>query len=313
MANCNKQFKDFDSSISIPDSKVKKMNDSRESARAKIKKWFAEHRPDYPISFWIQGSHKNSLNIRTKDDDCDQDDGIYVDRDPENSVDGTTLQTWILMAVSDITTEVPEHKKRCIRNFYKPYNLGSFHIDYPSYYKTDLMAHPMLTVKDGELEESDPEEFTNWLTGVTDDKGQLRRLIRYLKAWCDNMDQEMPNGLTMTVLACNNYVPADGRDDKAIYYTLRAIQTSLNANWSCIMPSTPFDDLLAGSTSRFKQQFMEALSSLIVDGRKALDHESKQQASKLWRKHLGDRFPIAPGNKAALGALVGSNRPYYDF
>lgn len=313
MANTNKQFKEFDSNIYIPTSKVQKMNDSRESARIKIKKWFAEHHPDYPISFWIQGSHKNSLNIRTDDDDCDQDDGIYVDRNAANSVDGTTLQSWILMAVNGITSEKPEHKSRCIRNFYKPYNLGSFHIDYPSYYKTNDMEHPMITVKDNELEESDPEEFTNWLNKVTDEKGQLRRLIRYLKAWCGNLDQEMPNGLTLTVLACNNYFAADGRDDKALYDTLKAIQVSLNARWSCIMPSTPYDDLLADCSNQFRSDFIRALNNLILDGKRALDHESKQQASKLWSKHLGDRFPIAPGSKAALGAIVGSNRPYYDF
>ena len=317
MANTNKQFLEFDVKTSIPASKVKLMNDKREKARTKIKNWFAEHHPDYPISFWIQGSHKNSLNIRTKDDDCDQDDGIYVDRDPNDSVDGTTLQEWILEAIKDITTENAEHKDRCVRNYYKPYNMGSYHIDYPSYYKTDDMDNPMLTVRNADLEESDPKEFSDWLVEQTDDKGQLRRLIRYMKAWCDHIDGDMLNGLTLTVLACNNYAVKDGRDDEALYYTLLGTYSGLDHKWECIMPATPGDDLLERYDSTFQTNFMNALASLINDAKKALDEESKHEATKLWKKHMGKRYPLEPkpvsvGSRAGLGSLVGNNKPYFD-
>lgn len=317
MANTNKQFLEFDVNTSIPTSKVKLMNEKRKKARTKIKKWFTENHPDYPISFWIQGSHKNSLNIRTKDDDCDQDDGIYVDIDPDDSVDGTTLQEWILEAVKGITTEDAEHKDRCVRNYYKPYNMGSYHIDYPSYYKTDDMDHPMLTVRNANLEESDPKEFSDWLVEQTDDKGQLRRLIRYMKAWCDHIDGDMLNGLTLTVLACNNYIAKDGRDDEALYYTLLGIYRGLDHKWECIMPATPGDDLLERYDSTFQTSFMNALASLINDAKKALDEESKHEATKLWKKHMGKRYPleakpVSMGSQAALGTFVGNNKPYFD-
>lgn len=317
MANTNKHFLEFDGNTSISKSKIEKMNNSRETARTKIKNWFTEHHPEYPISFWIQGSHKNSLNIRTKDDDCDQDDGIYVDRDPEDSVDGTTLQEWILGAIKDITTENVEHKDRCVRNYYKPYNMGSYHIDYPSYYKTDAMDHPMLTVKNADLEESDPKEFSDWLIEQTDDKGQLRRLIRYMKAWCDHIDGDMLNGLTLSVLACNNFLAKDGRDDEALYYILLDIYRGLDNKWECIMPATPGDDLLERYDSTFKKNFMNALANLINDAKKALDEESKHEATKLWKKHMGKRYPLEPkpvsvGNRAALGSMIGNNKPYYN-
>jgi len=317
MANTNKHFLEFDKKTSIPESKVKLMNDKREKARTKIENWFAEHHHDYPISFWIQGSHKNSLNIRTKDDDCDQDDGIYVGRDPEDSVDGTTLQEWIFEAIKDVTTEDAEHKDRCVRNYYKPYNMGSYHIDYPSYYKTDDMDHPMLTVKNSDLEESDPKEFSDWLVEQTDDKGQLRRLIRYMKAWCDHIEGDMLNGLTLTVLACNNFVTKDGRDDEALYYTLSGIYRRLDNKWKCIMPAIPGDDLLQRYDYTFQTNFMNSLNSLIKDAKKALDEESKHEATKLWKKHMGKRYPLEPkpvsvGSKAALSSLVGNNKPYFD-
>jgi len=317
MANTNKHFIEFDGKTSIPASKVKLMNEKRIKAEKKIRKWFTDHHPDYPLSFWIQGSHKNSLNIRTKDDDCDQDHGIYVDRDPDDSVDGTTLQEWILEAINDITTEDAEHKDRCVRNYYKPYNMGSYHIDYPSYYKTEEMDHPMLTVKNADLEESDPKEFTDWLGEQTDDKGQLRRLIRYMKAWCDHIEDDMLNGLTLTVLACNNYVAKDGRDDEALYYTLLGIYRSLEDKWECIMPATPGDDLLERYDYTFQTNFMNALANLINDAKKALDEESKHEATKLWKKHMGKRYPLEPkpvsvGSRGALGSMVGNNKPYYN-
>lgn len=317
MANTNKHFLEFDTNISISKSKIEKMNFSREAARTKIKKWFTEHHPDYLIHFWIQGSHKNSLNIRTKDDDCDQDDGIYIDRDPDDSVDGTTLQEWILDAIKYITTENSEHKDRCVRNHYKPYNMGSYHIDYPSYYKTEDMDHPMLTVKNKELEESDPKEFSDWLTQQTDEKGQLRRIIRYLKAWCDNAENEMLNGLTLTILSCNNFVAKDGRDDESLYHTIVGIQEKLENTWECIMPATPNDDLLEKYDSTFKSNFLEALDNLINDAKEALDEESKHESTVLWKKHMGKRYPLEPkeiskGNQTALGALVGNNKPYFN-
>ena len=317
MANTNAHFLKFDEAISIPASKVKLMNDKREKARTKIKDWFAKHHPDYPLSFWIQGSHKNSLNIRTKVEDCDQDDGIYVDRDPNDSVDGTTLQEWIFEAIKDITTQDAEHKARCIRNYYKPYNMGSYHIDYPSYYKTDDMDHPMLTVKNADLEESDPKEFSDWLIEQTDEKGQLRRLIRYMKAWCDHIDDDMLNGLTLSVLACNHFISKNGRDDEALYYTLIGIYNGLNTNWACIMPATPEDDLLERYDSTFRTTFMSRLRMLIGDAKKALDEESKHVATKIWKKHMGKRYPLEPkpiiaGSRVALGSMVGNNKPYFN-
>ncbi|WP_236979866.1 cyclic GMP-AMP synthase DncV-like nucleotidyltransferase [Membranihabitans maritimus] len=319
MANTNSLFDTYDNNLSIPDSKREKMSESRESTRERIKNWFSKHHPDYPVSFWIQGSHKNHLNIRTEDEDCDQDDGIYIDRDPADSVDGTTLQEWILEALKGSTSTPPKHKKKCLRNYYRPDYLGPFHIDYPSYYKTDDMPHPLLTVKNGNLEESDPQEFTEWLNGHVDEKGQLRRLIRYLKGWADFKKKwcEMPNGLTLTVLVCNHFTGRDGRDDKALYYTLCGIYNDLDSRWECIMPSTPHDDLLSRYDESFRISFMHALWDLIQDAKRALDEESRYEASKLWQNHLGPKYPLAPkepgkGSREALGALVGDNKPYFD-
>ena len=241
MANTNKQFQEYNDELKIPKSKRDAMIVSRKDGRNRIEKWFAENQPDYPVSFWIQGSHKNHLNIRTRDEDCD-------------------------------------------------------------------------------LEESDPQEFTEWLDEQVENHGdQLRRTIKYLKGWADHISRnhKMLNGLTLTVLACDNFEEVADRDDKALYFTLIGIYNGLNAKWECIMPATPGDDLLERYDSVFKKNFINALADLINDAKKALNEESKNKASKLWKKHLGKRYPLATlpvtqGNRAALGSLIGNNKPYFD-
>ena len=319
MSNTHKQFSEFDENLKIPKSKRDAMIKSRKRAEEILVKWFADNHPDYPISSWIQGSHKNHLNIRTQNESCDQDHGIYIDRDPDDSVSGTTLQKWIKEALTGSTSTTPAHKKRCIRNFYKAGKLGPYHIDYPVYYHPKDLDHPLLAVKDSELEESDPQEFTEWLDNQIAKNGQqLRRIIKYLKGWCDNISKrhKMPNGLTMTVLACNHFCSSTARDDESLHDTLLGIHQQLSWNWRCKIPATPHDDLLEQYDETFKNNFMDSLSALIDDSSKALDEESAYKASKKWRKHLGFRYPLAPqekkvGNRAALAGIIGSNKPYF--
>lgn len=287
MSNCNNLFKTFNGNINITSAKKKKLIVSRDNLKEKVKSYFAEKHPEYKPMFMGQGSYSTGTLIRTKDDTCDIDYGIYFFPKPEET--GTTIQKWVWKSVEDITSEKPQHKERCIRVLY----VNDYHIDLPVYYKesdSNDTEHPLLAVKNQDWSESDPKEFKDWFTNLKDDKGQLVRTVRYLKAWCDSRSKKMPNGLTMTVLSCNNIVFND-RDDISFRDTLLSIKTYLNKNWSCEMPTTPNDDLL----ENFKGSpvyFFESLDSLIDDANKAIDEEKNQyKASKLWQKHLGKYFP----------------------
>ena len=77
MANCNNLFNDFHGEIIIGKTKSDRMMSSKNSLRAKIRKWFKENHPDYEPKFFIQGSYKMKSGIRTKEDICDLDDGVY--------------------------------------------------------------------------------------------------------------------------------------------------------------------------------------------------------------------------------------------
>lgn len=286
MANCNKLFLDFDRDLNVLPAKKKKLRTSKKELRRKITEHFQEHHPDYKPKFFTQGSQKLGTVIRIHDDTCDLDDGVYFLCKPD--VTATTLQGWVYEAVEDHTSEPTQRRKKCIRVPYK----ADYHIDLPVYYMVDGEDHPHLAVKNEGWQDSDPKEFITWFNEQRASKGpQLVRLIKYLKSWGDCCAHKMPSGLCLTVVAERNFV-ANDRDDCALRALLKAIRTDFKREWKCTMPTTPQDDLLSKCGPELKRNFFDALDDLIADADEAVDTEKNQlAASKLWRHHLGARFP----------------------
>lgn len=214
----------------------------------------------------------------------------YFFKEPD--VTAKTLQEWVLDAVEGITDTDPSHKKRCIRVIYQ----DDYHIDLPVYYKLDKdddSEHPKLAVKDEGYEESDPKKFIEWFNDQKDDDGQLIRIVKYLKAWGDNIRNKMPSGLVLTLLACE-CIQYDDRDDEALRKTLKQIKRKLNISWYLTMPAYCPDNsnLLGGYDQVKKDYIMEKLEDFIGDANEAIDEESNQlKASQLWESHLGPHFP----------------------
>ena len=294
MANCNNLFQDFDTNLGITDTKRQNMIRSRKDLEERIKKHFREKHNHLTPKFYIQGSYKMKTMIRTVDDDCDMDLGVYFFPKPDETP--TTLQKWIKEAVEDATDTPPMHKKKCIRVRYKGENNPArrYHIDIPVYYRDSEMTtnSPYLGLKDEGWQQSDPKKFRQWYNDKKDDDNQLTRLVRYLKAWANHKkDVFMPKGVTLTVLAANYLRTKSDRDDEALYETLRSIKASLDVYFYCQMPVTPFDNLLAAFDVERRRKFLEVLQAFIDDAKKALDNECQYEASQLWQKHLGKRFP----------------------
>lgn len=287
MSNCHNLFQTFNGNLSITASKKDKLITSRDNLRAMIRKHFRENHSEYKPKFRGQGSYSLGTMIRTKEDTCDLDNGIYFFPKPNETA--TTMQNWVWDAIENATSEKPQHRKKCVRVIYK----GDYHIDLPVYYKeseTNDTENPYIAVKDSGWSKSDPKEFNKWFKDHKDKDDQLVRTVRYLKAWCDNRSKKMPNGLTMTVLACRN-IKYNDRDDICLRDTLIEIKSSLIASWSCIMPTTPKDDLLENYTGD-KDYFFESIDGFIDDATKAIENEENQlKASRLWQKQLGSYFP----------------------
>ena len=293
MTNCDTLFKEFNKELDITPTKLSKLMNSKDYVREKIKNYFKDKHPSYKPKFWIQGSYKMKTIIRTKDDTCDLDDGVYFQSNPDD-ISAETLQTWVKNAVVDITDDV-SHRKKCITVNYK----GDYNIDLPIYlFDKDVDEHPSLAIKGNGFNEDDPKDMVDAFVQSKKSNDQLLRIVRYLKAWCDNKSSDngtkMPSGLAMTILAMNNYMSNDD-DDIALKYALIGIKNSLKSSTSsqfqCKVPAVPFDDIFEDYSQTKKDYFWKNLLDFIDDAKKAIDEKNQLKASKLWKKHLGNRFP----------------------
>lgn len=313
MANCNNLFHEFNSNLKITDSKKEQLIKSKNYLREKIKKYFEREHSNYKPTFYIQGSYKMNTIIRTKDDTCDLDDGVYFKNNPDN-VKCATLQGWVKDAVTGITDSTPSHRKKCITVDYS----AGYNIDLPVLlFDKDKDSHPKLAVKDEEWQDDDPKEFVDEFKKQKDADGQLLRLVKCLKAWSDFKRDKMPSGLALSVLALDNFQSND-RDDVALKFLLIEIEKQLNKSFECKMPTTPKDDLFASYDSTRENNFMNNLSSFITDAKKAVDEEKNQlKASKLWQKHFGNKYypdgideDEKQSNASSLSGVIGFARPY---
>ncbi|OYX22918.1 MAG: hypothetical protein B7Z06_10980 [Flavobacteriales bacterium 32-35-8] len=286
MANCHNLFGEFNTEISLTSNKKTKMTTSKDGLRERIRKHFKLHHPEYVPKFYIQGSYKMKTGIRTKDDICDLDDGVYFFRTPD--VTATTLQNWIWDAVNGYTSTTPEHRKKCIRNIFS----GDYEIDIPVYYKIYGKEY-QLAVKNNCWEDSDPKELIDWFNNKKDPHGKMIKAIKELKAWCDHKRNKMPSGLAMTILAMNAKakIVLNDRDDILLTDILREIKKALAQKFECIVHAAPKDDLFADYDETRKSNFLNNLDSFLSDAEAALKEQNQLKASRLWQKHLGTRFP----------------------
>ncbi|MEC4076170.1 CBASS cGAMP synthase [Myroides odoratimimus] len=306
MANSHNLFQEYHQEISISSKKNEKMKNSKEALRKRIKAWFEKNHPDYKPCFYIQGSYKMKNGIRTSQDICDLDDGIYFFRQPD--VSASTLKDWVKQAVDGHTDTKPENRKKCVRSIF----VNDYEIDHPVYYKVEGQEYK-LAVNGSGFEDSNPKAVVDWFVSNKDKEGRLVRIIKYLKGWADKQTFKMPSGLALTILATNakNRIVLNERDDISLRDILKEIKRDLTNKFECIVPAVPKDDLLDSYVN--KDKFLDCLDRFIEDADRALFESNHRESSKAWRKHLGDRFPLGQNKEenrslssaaAALGAIT---------
>lgn len=333
MANCDNLFKVFNSSIRLHEERRKTLRIKRNDLRNRIDTGYsvvkASERYDHELQFQTQGSFimDTIINPEKDESEYDLDDGIYFIGDLSRTERPTpqTFHNWVKTSIeegkSDNEYEEIIDKYTCVRVRYEGKN-GDFnyHVDLPIYYSQNLnnpdLAH---TGKDWIL--SNPIEFiiwfenlTNsgfkenfilerkmyepeyekWLNDIRKKDHQLRKIVRYLKAWGDHIDGDMPPGIVMTILAGYNYQP-DDRDDISMRDTLIYIQDYLKKNgFKCPRPTSPKDeDLFASYTSEQKAFFSTKLNEFVESAKQAIENTNQKRACLKWQLHLGDRFPCS--------------------
>lgn len=298
--NTHKLFSEFDKKINLNNSKVSKLKVNRDALRNKIRDHFKSKDWNVP-KFYSQGSfplktNLNPIKKQTEDGDIkeeyDLDDGVYIICPRNERKEPTTYHDRIKKAVDGHADSVI-NKSTCVRVVY----MDGHHIDLPIYWLEEDGNTPQLAHKSKGFTDSDPKAFKDWADSnisSANSNGQLRRIIRYLKAWKNfqenkNNNLNLPSGFILTILACNNFVKND-RDDLALKNTTEKVKASLETGFSCYRPTIPTDEELLVDYS--KSTVLKELEGLISYAQKAIDTDSEKEASEYWQNVFGDRFPL---------------------
>lgn len=309
MANNHQQFLAFNDTIKLSQSKKDELKKNRKELRNIIRRYFRENKSnEIQPKFSSQGSFMmnttvNPISVKSEDGKknlykYDVDDGVYFlgDEDSDDRYSVSTYHDWIYNAVKNHTKTGAQKKDTCVRVLYS----DGHHIDLPIYYKRDdiYKSIPELAHKGKQWIDSDPQEFYNWFNEKAKLNKQLKRIVRYLKAWADfkneNSSTKMPPGFILTILAVNNLSHND-RDDICLKETLVKIQNEVDESkggkFECYRPTTPDDEDLFNSYSEAKKKnFLTYLNDFVTSANQAINMTNPKESCIKWQKHLGNRY-----------------------
>lgn len=288
-SDCHDNFLRFNDTISISSEKVSDLRSAHNTIRDKLTNYFSNYPHIPPIQFFIQGSYKMGTVVENLNQFSDIDLGVYFQEKP--NIEISTLQWHMKQALSGHTSKGVEVKKMCVRLNY----VRDFHIDLPIYYKNFGKIY-FGTKSDG-WKKSDPKDFIKWFKEITQNKPQLIRIIRYLKAWSDYRKYETkkkyPSGLVLTLWAIE-YYEEDQRDDVAFVYTcdkiLEYLDDNYQSDWKAKMPVAPYDNTLNRLTKNQKEYFYNDFKEMIEEAIEAIGSSSNSTAKYKWKEIFGYRF-----------------------
>lgn len=266
----------------------------------------------YPITTWLQGSYKYGTLIKPvhRGEEYDVDLGIYFDWDPKTAEIAPTaqqLRSWVQRellafklghpAIKDVA-DPP--KERCSRTIYAK----RFHIDTPTYHLDSTRDKRKLATLSGQWEDSDPKAIYKWFKSVVseDEREQLRRLIRYLKAWAAvafvTAPDSRPTSIALTVLVANIYsdemwlqrlVRLD--DDDALIAVIKEMHKRLNKDRDVSNPVNAKESL-----NRIPEEawgaFLTRLQLLLEAAESAEAAEDEAAAALAWSEALTYLMPL---------------------
>ncbi len=302
MANCNDLFQKFLKKITFTDSNGD-LKKGKDAIRNKIKKYFSDELEVKQPEFFLQGSYSLKTMVIPVNliDEYDLDDGIYLQHLGNNRNDWPVSQTvsnWIVNALKEHTKKKPENKKNCVRVVYA----DSYHIDLPVYCESNGSIY-LARLGDNQWVPSDAKAFNKWFYDRLEKTEQMRSCIKYLKAWKDFRGCDL-KGIHITVLVGLNHAAVKNRDDKSLTETVGRIIEYLDDKKAIYNPIDGEEDLIEDWSVGKRAAAIDDLRKLHEKSLKAIEATDKQEASKVWRQVLGDRFPRNDGEKRD-GVIVG--------
>lgn len=220
-----KEFENFNNKI-----KIKSESEALRSKRDILKNDFKKKFPQLcqekgivlqssEINFILQGSFKLETTIKSKDGDIDLDQGVSFPLDIYEHVDPREIKKLGKAALEITGKRVPKIKEPCITIDYIRQGEDWLHLDFPIYAEYANSYYLARGKQNGSYswEISDPKGLNDYILNKLNlsKDGQLRRMIRLLKKWKQNVytdndsTEKRPPSIGLTLLAVDLYQKND--------------------------------------------------------------------------------------------------------
>lgn len=217
----------------------------------------------------------------------------------------------------------PDARKNAVTVWYS----DGYHIDFAIYRRrTTFFGNTVIEHAGGdEWTERDPMAYTNWFIGqidskspptawetllgtkVTVPKGQLRRIVRFVKAFARSRSAwALPGGIIITALVCEVYKPNATRDDIALADTLKALLIRLK---SSVQVENPVGESFYFTATERRRREVERLRDELEAKLPSLDvlytaDCTRRQAMEAWDAVFWHDFWSNVKKEIARSALV---------
>ena len=271
----------------------------------------------YTVSTWLQGSYKYATLIKPVHlgEEYDVDVGVYFEWDDDQDIEPTPkqLRDWVqaeLLEYEKSCEELKEvavpAKERCSRASY----IRQFHIDTPVYHLNTDSEVRRLACLSGKWEHSDPKKLYKWFKGAvsSDNRDQLRRLVRYLKAWAavsfDDAPDSRPSSIFLTVVATEAYqdlwVPLFGiADDDALVAIVKKMHARLFDKRKVANPVDKKEDLNRMSPEAW-DGFLPRLAALQDIAERADEADDEATAALIWSEAFSFLMPLPEAGEVEM-------------
>jgi hypothetical protein len=320
MADLQPQFIQFENTIRV-DRKIEKavLVKKRERILERLATGIAAQRreglviPSY--SHRNQGSYAMDTGIKPLDGDYDLDVALIFDFRTTARPDPVTVKGWVHAAVEGHTSEV-RWREPCVTVFYKRRDEPIYHVDLAVYAK-DLNGTYLARGRRNaqaearSWEPSDPAglvEAIRMRFSDSEEQGQFRRCIRYLKRWKDHNlpseGNEAPRGIALTACAHRWFLPKlDYHPDSSTprpndHAALQALVGQIVGRFDgrgqldVTLPVPPGNNLFEMMSDRQLEVFKAKLERLHAALEDASRDPDPHTAAAALTKVLGPDFPV---------------------
>jgi len=287
----------------------------------------AESEESSTITFSIenQGSYSMGTGIKPLiNDDYDIDVMVLFNISNEDHKP-VEVKDWVFNALQK-KNRVVTYKYPCVTVQYYKDDEKTFHVDLALYANSNedekryiSKGKPTSSSNKKIWEISEPKllkEKINTKFDDSDERQQMKRIIRYLKRWKDFRFKDSangkPTGIALTALAYNLFEPEIIKDSFSSNVEVKdiiALKNLVNSilgefslffsNISVELPVEPYNDLFVKMTSDQQKVFKEHLETLKTVLENAIDEPDPHEASKIIIKEFGDDFPEVDKDKSA--------------